>query len=304
RSIGTLLRALDEIMEMIIELGDLSKKARRRMTTQQGRRRGGTNQETRQDRDDGDGDGKCRICDKELGERGHPRRTPDDRDGITARSGSARRTDYASAGGRYSDGSVGAAMKTAQPTTHPIHRGVTMTHHHLLMINSVNRLSWSGKLKRLGYVIHDPANLVLMPNHHFGACHLEVQSHTSRHTTASRPTGATMIYDTAIDAAMGRIRRKIRQSDYCRGSWREIQRDMNRESSLILTHIRSFAIMIQSDNDVFRPGNAGCGFCGGLRDHGPGQSDTLRLNHPQQSRARAERIAYPKSGQWALATGR
>ncbi|MEL6564734.1 MAG: AHH domain-containing protein [Pseudomonadota bacterium] len=171
------------------------------------------------------------------------------------------------------------------------------------MISSIRKLTWSRKLAQLGYVIHDPGNLVLMPNHHFGACHLEVQSHRSRHTTTSRPTSATTINETEIDSAMARIRRKLRQSDYCRGSWREIQADMNRQSSRILSLIKGFDIMIQSDNNVFRPGNPGCGFCGGTRDHGPGQPDDLRRNNPQQSTSMTALISYPKSGQWNLRTG-
>ncbi len=300
-AITTLLGGLDEIMEMVIELGDLSKKARRRMTRQHGSERGGTNQETRQDRDPGEDSESCRVCNKALGEKGHPNRTPD-RDGITGRSGSARRTGYAPSG-RYSDARIGEAMKAAQPPTHPVHQGVTMTHHHLLTIEKVSGLSWSNKLERLGYVIHDPGNLVLMPNHPFGACHLEVQSHRSRHTMGVVP-GASKSYHREMDRLLEAIRRKIRQAVFCKEPVAKIQREINQRSTLILGEIASFNIMIQNDNDAFKPGNTGCGLCAGVRDHGPMQTTALRTNHPQQSQARASLISYPKSGQWPLATGK
>lgn len=303
RSIRNLLRWVDEIIEMVVEMGQAAVRGRRRMTRTNGRRGGSTAQTNRRRRDDEDDEGRCGVCNRELGANRHPRRTPD-RDGVTGRSGSGRRTTYGPTG-RYSDATIGQLMKAAQSPTHPTHLGVSMTHHHILMVSKVDRHTTARKLRRLGYVVHDPGNLVLMPNHMYGACHLEVQMHRSRHTSASIPTGATRRYNTEIDQALRAIGQRIRRADYCRGSHREIQSDLNNKSEDILDLIKDFDVQIQNGNSRFAPRANGCGDCGGSRNHGPGATDALRRNGAAQSTANTvQSISYPKAGQWTLATGR
>lgn len=289
--ISTLINKMQAFIEKLVELGKAAVASRRRNTAQDSRITvGGMRATQRRDQDE-KGD-TCGICSTVLGENGHPNRTPN-RNGIIKREGNGRTTAYGP-GGAYSDVIVKNAMIKAQPHSHPVNQGVSMTHHHIIMLSSLKG-SIGTKLEKLGYVVHDPGNLVLMPNHEYGACHLEVQLHRARHTKK---------YEVSVNFGLRNIQAKIIREKLCKAGETNTQQKINNISRNILTEISKFEVELQHDNNKFKPGESGCGDdeCKN-RDHGPRARKMLRINGAAQATSRTRQtINFPKT-QWTLKTG-
>ncbi len=297
-----ILDKIQPIIDKCYQLAETSLKARQKNTRTSAIATGAARTQIKQERKTGEPKKEgCEICGKELGKNGHPKKSPD-REGIVEREGAGRITGFGPTG-RYSDGAVKKNMINAQSDEHPVKKGVTMTHHHILMISQVEKAVCSKTLKSLGYVIHDKGNLVLMPNHEFGACHLMTQLHKSRHPIAGT------LYEKSHKAALSSVQKEMKKGNWCDdSSSKKVQEFMNKRSDKIVSKINDFDIAIQNGNFKYHFSQSGCGHeeCNGLRSHGPGAPQILRQNKPIQAKENTPtKIDYTKpTSPWILETAR
>ena len=296
----SILDKIQPIIDKCYQLAETSLKARQKITKTSGTATGAAKTQMKQERKTGEPKKQgCKVCGKELGKNGHPKKSPN-REGIVEREGAGRITEFGPTG-RYSDGAVKKNMINAQQNGHPVKKGVTMTHHHILMISQVEKAVCAKALKALGYVIHDKGNLVLMPNHEFGACHLMTQLHKSRH-----PISGTL-YEKSHKAALNSAKKEVQKGEWCDdSSSRKVQEFMNSQSEDILIQINDFDIAVQNGNYKFHFSQSGCGHkeCNSLRNHGPGAAQILRQNKPIQAKENEpSKINYIKpTSPWILET--
>ncbi len=187
-------------------------------------------------------------------------------------------------------------MIEKQSDSHPVKKGVTMTPHHIIPVAEMAGHPKRNALIALGYVVHDSGNLVLMPNHEYGACHLETQLHKGSHDMG-------LGYDEALDEYLDDIERKIKSSEWCNADAEMVQKVMNSKSNSILGRINKFTVRLNEGVSKYKSGNEGCGDCLGVRNHGLSAAKGLQNNFARRGKNEKSIIFDKPKDSWVLMAG-
>ncbi|MEL6887954.1 MAG: AHH domain-containing protein [Pseudomonadota bacterium] len=221
QSVQNIMKNIDGLIDRIVMMGQASVRGRRPMTTDAGRRDGGTGQESEQRRENEDG--RCRNCGARLGVGRHPDQAPNFRNGRTSKDSGYRGRIIAHAqSNRSSIASTGLIGDAAA--------------HHLISSEGLSSSGYASKLERLGYDMNVVENLALIPSNGFVACHLKCQLHRGDHSWGAYNYHQQVARE--IDDITGDL------TEYClqRPPTNDIQPDMDRKSALLATKVDRFRL--------------------------------------------------------------
>ncbi len=155
-----------------------------------------------------------------------------------------------------------AVIKPARKDpNHPINHGFKMQVHHLLSKQGVGNTKSGPLLKKYGFNINLPGNLVALPCTLEGACHLKVQLHRGEHPKAvdtndddgEHPNSYHAAVRKLVKDAVKTIKKRC-STDHNPG----VQRYMDYHSLLILRRIKNFELPLTKVAKAFEPDGVGC----------------------------------------------